>query len=77
MNGSKDNLVHCIKHGRMAADSAAAILAKTDTLLCDVNKDDVDTYPFDSDGKFEDDVDTYPFDSDGKFEDDETTVDDE
>ena len=39
----------------MAADAAAAISAKTATLLRDVNKDDVDTDPFVSDEEFEDD----------------------
>ena len=40
---SKDNLVHCIKPGSMVADAAAAISAKTATLLCIVNQHDTDT----------------------------------
>ena len=51
----EDSLVHCIKPGSMAADAAAAISAKTATLLCDVNKDYMDTDPFASDEEFEDD----------------------
>ena len=54
-DGSEDRLVHCIKPGSMSADAAAAISAETATLLCDVNKDDVDTDPFPSDEEFEDD----------------------
>ena len=55
MDGSEDSLVHCIKPGSMSADATAAILAKTVTLLCDVNKEDVDTDPFASEEEFEDD----------------------
>ena len=51
----EDSLVHCIKAGSTAADAAAAISAKTVTLLRDVNKDDMDTDPFASDEEFEDD----------------------
>ena len=58
--GLEDSLVHCIKLGNMAADATAAILAKTATLLHDVN----------------DYVDTDPLASDKEFEDDETIVDD-
>ena len=39
-------LVHCIKPGSMTADAAAATSAEKVTLLRDVNKDDVDTDPF-------------------------------
>ena len=39
----------------MAADAAAAISAETFTLLCDVNKNDVDTDSFANDEEFEDD----------------------
>ena len=39
----------------LAADAAAAISAKTATLLRDVNKDNMDTDPFVSDEEFEDD----------------------
>ena len=53
-DGSEDSLGHCIKPGGMAADAAAAILAETATLLCDVN-DNVDTDPFASDEEFKDD----------------------
>ena len=35
MDGSKDNLVHCIKPGSMAADVAASISAETATLFAD------------------------------------------
>ena len=44
-----------IKPDSMAADASAAISAKTIMLLRDVNKDEVDTDPFDSDEEFEDD----------------------
>ena len=54
-DGSENSLVHCIKPGSMAAYAAAAISAETATLLCDVNKDDMDTDPFASDEEFEDD----------------------
>ena len=37
------------------ADATAAISAKTVTLLCDINKDDMDTDPSASDEEFEDD----------------------
>ena len=55
MDGSEDSLVHCLKPGSMAADAAAAISAKTFTLLLDVNKNDIDADPFASNEEFEDD----------------------
>ena len=55
MDGSEDSLLHCIKPGNMVADATAKILVKEFTLLCDVNKNDVDTDPFASEEEFEDD----------------------
>ena len=53
-DGSEDSLIHCNKPGSIAADAIAAILAETAMLLCDVNKDDVDTDPFANDEEFKD-----------------------
>ena len=55
MDGSEDSLVHCIKHGGIAADAAAEVSAEMAMLLQDVNEDNLDTDPFASDEEFEDD----------------------
>ena len=55
MDGSEDSLVHCIKPGSMAANAAAVISVETATLLCNVNKDDMDSDLFVNDEEFEDD----------------------
>ena len=54
------DLIHCIKPGGVVADTAAAILAETATLIAG-NEDNLDKLD--------------PFASDEDFEDDETVID--
>ena len=40
MDGSEDDIVHCIKPGGVAADAAAQISAETATLIANETNDD-------------------------------------